>query len=100
MADFSLKKNITPASFFALGYRYSVPTDKWNIGDMACDYVFWGSAEIDFDIPGTLGVIYHYDTWLKTKDKERVYPFLTSRLTTLKVVFFSEQMNVVYASFG
>ena len=95
-ADFSLKKNITPASFFALGYRYSVPTDKWNIGDMACDYVFLGSAEIDFDIPGTLGVIYHYDTWLKHKDKERVYPFLTSK-NYLEGGVFSEQMNVVYA---
>ena len=96
MADFSLKKNITPASFFALGYRYSVPTDKWNISDMACDYVFLGSAEIDFDIPGTLGVIYHYDTWLKHKDKERVYPFLTSK-NYLEGGVFSEQMNVVYA---
>ncbi|MEC8273671.1 MAG: (E)-4-hydroxy-3-methylbut-2-enyl-diphosphate synthase [Bacteroidota bacterium] len=96
MADFSLKKNITPASFFALGYRYSVPTDKWNISDMACDYVFLGSAEIDFDIPGTLGVIYHHDTWLKHKDKERVYPFLTSK-NYLEGGVFSEQMNVIYA---
>ncbi|MFL2569839.1 MAG: (E)-4-hydroxy-3-methylbut-2-enyl-diphosphate synthase [Flavobacteriales bacterium] len=96
MADFSLKKNIKPASFFALDYRYSVPTDKWNIGDMACDYVFLGSAEIDFDIPGTLGVIYHQDTWLKHKDKERVYPFLSSK-NYLEGGVFSEQMNVVYA---
>jgi len=96
MADFSLKKNITPSSFFALGYRYSVPTDKWNISDMACDYVFLGSEEIDFDIPGTLGVIYHHDTWLKHKDKQRVYPFLTSK-NYLEGGVFSEQMNLVYA---
>ena len=96
MADFSLKKKILPASFFALGYRYSVPIDKWNIGDMACDYVFLGSEEIDFDIPGTLGVIYHHDTWLKHKGKERVYPFLTSK-NYLEGGIFSEQMNVIYA---
>ena len=38
MADFCLKKKITPASFFALGYNYSVPLDKWHISDMAADY--------------------------------------------------------------
>ena len=96
MTDFSLKKNITPASFFALGYRYSMTADKWNISDMACDYVFLGSKEIDFDIPGTLGVIYHHDTWLKHKNKERVYPFLTSK-NYLKGGVFSEQMNMIYA---
>ena len=96
MADFSLKKNISPASFFALGYRYSVPTDKWNIGDMACDYVFLGSEEIDFDIPGTLGLIYHYDTWLKHKDKERVYPFLNAKQYQ-EVDAFSQKLNLVYA---
>ncbi len=96
MTDFSLKKNITPASFFALGYRYSMTADKWNISDMACDYVFLGSKEIDFDIPGTLGVIYHHDTWLKHKNKERVYPFLTSK-NYLKGGIFSEHMNMIYA---
>ncbi len=96
MTDFSLKKNITPASFFALGYRYSMTADKWNISDMACDYVFLGSKEIDFDIPGTLGVIYHHDTWLKHKNKERVYPFLTSK-NYLKGGVFSEHMNMIYA---
>ena len=59
-ADFSHKKKITPASFFALGYNYSVPLDKWHISDMAADYVFVGDHELDFEVPGTLGVIYNY----------------------------------------
>ncbi len=96
MADFSLKKKLSPASFFALGYRYSVPTDKWNIGDMACDYVFLGDEEIDFNIPGTLGVVYHYDTWLKHQNEDRVYPFLTHK-QYLEKDTFSEQLNIVYA---
>ncbi|MBL6657362.1 MAG: (E)-4-hydroxy-3-methylbut-2-enyl-diphosphate synthase [Flavobacteriales bacterium] len=96
MADFSLKKKLSPASFFALGYRYSVPTDKWNIGDMACDYVFLGDEEIDFNIPGTLGVVYHYDTWLKHQNEDRVYPFLTHK-QYLEKDTFSEQLNIIYA---
>ncbi len=54
VADFSLKEKITPASFFALGYNYNVKDDKWNITDMACDYVFVHDKHIDFAIPGTL----------------------------------------------
>jgi (E)-4-hydroxy-3-methylbut-2-enyl-diphosphate synthase len=45
VADFSTKEKITAASFFALGYAYSVPLDKWNISDMACDYVFLGDIK-------------------------------------------------------
>lgn len=76
IADFSTKEKITRASLFALGYQYSVPLDKWNITDMACDYVFLGERKIDFEIPGTLGLVYNYPAWLKEKDKPRTYPFL------------------------
>jgi len=48
IADFCLKEKITPASFFALGYNYSIPLDKWNITDAACDYVYAGDKVVDF----------------------------------------------------
>jgi (E)-4-hydroxy-3-methylbut-2-enyl-diphosphate synthase len=76
IADFSGKEKISPASFFALGYNYSVPLDKWNISDMACDYVFLGDKEIDFEIPGTLGLIFNHKTWLSVQKKDRAYPFI------------------------
>jgi len=78
VADFSARTKITPASLFATGYNYSVPLDKWNISDMACDYIFAGNTVIDFEIPGTLAVIYHHATWLTQKDKARVYPLIPS----------------------
>jgi (E)-4-hydroxy-3-methylbut-2-enyl-diphosphate synthase len=74
IADFSRKEKITPATLFAVGYQYSVPLDKWNISDMACDYLFVGNKTIDFEIPGTLGLIFDYPTWLTQKEKERAYP--------------------------
>ncbi len=77
IADFSNKEKITPASLFAVGYNYSVPLDKWNITDQACDYLFVGDNEVDFEIPGTLGLIYNYDTWTKLKNKTRCYPLKT-----------------------
>lgn len=79
MADFSHKTKITPASLFALGYQYSVPLDKWNIQDMACDYVFIGNLSVEFEIPGTLGLVLHYNSWLTQKNKPRTYPFLNKQ---------------------
>ena len=70
-ADFSHKKKISPASFFALGYNYSVPLDKWHISDMAADYVYVGDHNLDFEVPGTLGIIYNYNKW---KNLKKGYP--------------------------
>lgn len=95
MADFSLKKDIKPASFFPLGYHYSVPLDKWNITDKACDFVFLNKTEIDFEIPGTLSLIYDYEVWLKNKHKERVYPFLTVE-QFLSNKEKSKELNLIY----
>jgi len=75
IADLHKKNKITPAGLFSQGYHYSVPLDKWNIADMACDYVFTGDNTIDFAIPGTLGVIYNHKTWLNNQG-ERCFPIL------------------------
>ena len=92
MADFCLKEKITPASLFALGYNYSVPLDKWHISDMAADYVFVGNNDMNFEIPGTLGVIFNYQKWLTHK---KGYPFLTIN-DYLDETELSKKLNVVY----
>lgn len=97
IADLSGRDKITPASFFSLGYHYSVPLDKWNIADMACDYIFLGDKVADFPIPGTLGLIYNHSTWLTQKTKDRVYPLVDSN-TYLSKVELSASLNFVRAS--
>lgn len=80
IADFSEKQNastplsVTPANLFSVGYNYSIPLDKWNLTDQACDYIYLGDNEIDFEIPGTLGLIYNSQTFAKLKNKTRAYP--------------------------
>ncbi len=97
VADFSRKEKVTAASFFALGYQYSVPLDKWTITDMACDYVFLSKCEIDFEIPGTLGLIYDHATWLKVKSKPRTYPLISSA-AYLSGVQTSKEINFIQAN--
>ncbi|MBN4081562.1 (E)-4-hydroxy-3-methylbut-2-enyl-diphosphate synthase [bacterium AH-315-C07] len=77
IGDLSAKEKIKPSTLFALGYNYSVPLDKWNITDTACDYIYCGNHVVDFEIPGTLGLITNYQTWLQVKDQQRTYPLLT-----------------------
>jgi (E)-4-hydroxy-3-methylbut-2-enyl-diphosphate synthase len=74
IADYSRGSKIKAANLFAVGYNYSVPTDKWNLTDQACDYIFAGNIKIDFAIPGTLGIIYDHQTWKTLEDKIRSYP--------------------------
>lgn len=78
IADYSMKKEITAASLFGLGYIYSVTQDKWNLTDMAVDYIYCGDIIPDFEIPGTLGFIYNCEIWKKQKQKDRSYPLFCS----------------------
>jgi (E)-4-hydroxy-3-methylbut-2-enyl-diphosphate synthase len=94
IADFSAKQSITPASLYAVGYNYSVPMDKWNLSDQACDYIYAGDNKVDFAIPGTLGIIYNSNSWNSLEDKTRCYP-LFNYSDFLKTVQRSPVLNFV-----
>ena len=74
VADLSKIENIVPADLEAIGYRYDEVTDKWNIGDMAADYLFTGQQLLSFELPGTLKVLCYHAAWLKAQDKEKYFP--------------------------
>lgn len=65
------------------GYYYSESLDKWNIGDAAPDYLYLGSRDISYEIPGTLKKVFDYDFWKSNERKHDTFPLLT----------FSEFMN-------
>jgi len=73
VADLSAKKDIKPANFYSFGYNYSLQLDKWNLQDLAADYVYVGSNELDFEVPGTLGVITDLSIWLKHYETKKGY---------------------------
>ena len=89
VADFSFKKEISHTSFASIGYNYSIKLDKWDISDLACDYVFVGDSDFDFDIPGTIGIIYPYNKWLSHR---KGYP-LISLSDYLERDIFSKKLN-------
>ena len=69
----SLAGDLEPARLFGCGYRYSVPLDKWNLDDAACDYVYTGTGAVPFELPGTLGILQDLEAW---EDRPRHYPLL------------------------
>ena len=78
VADLSDVSDIKPSHFFGFGYNYSVPLDKWNIGDMAADIVFIGDQTVSFELPGTLKVLCSASNFTANyADKAGYYPVLT-----------------------
>ncbi len=77
LADLSGVAAIKPSHFFGFGYQYSIPLDKWNLQDQAADYVYIGSNKLDFEVPGTLGIIVDYDFWKANySQKQGFYPLV------------------------
>jgi (E)-4-hydroxy-3-methylbut-2-enyl-diphosphate synthase len=94
IADFSQKQTITPATLFAVGYNYSIPLDKWNLTDQACDYIYAGDNTVDFAIPGTLGIVYNSAIWKNIKNPVRSYPLFSAE-EYLRTDKRSEELNFV-----
>jgi (E)-4-hydroxy-3-methylbut-2-enyl-diphosphate synthase len=94
ISDLSNRSEINPASLFGIGYNYAVSLDKWNLTDMASDFIYTGDKTIDFEIPGTLGVIVNNEVWQKNNNLTRHYPlFCASEIFTANSI--SEHLNFV-----
>jgi len=95
IADFSKNDKIIAANLFAVGYNYSVPLDKWNITDQACDFIYLGKNKIDFAIPGTLGLIVDEINWIASDENTFPYFSISDFISSGKK---STQLNFVQLS--
>ena len=64
----------TPDTLSAIDYDYSAKIDKWNIGDMAPEYIYLGSKDISYKLPGTLKKIFDYSYWKTLDDASESFP--------------------------
>ena len=86
VADLSDVGSVTTQTLSSIGYMYDEALDKWHIGDAAPDYLYMGNNTVEFDLPGTVGVIVEHDAWVNSK-KERHFPILSTKaLLESKVV--------------
>lgn len=75
VSDFSKRKLIRPDDLSDIGYFYDKETDKWNISDSAADYIYTGSQNISFELPGNLKVLKDYMSW---EENKKGYPVIHS----------------------
>lgn len=95
IADFHKMNGISPESLMSIGYKYNAGLDKWNIGEMAADFIYCGNNIIDFALPGTLKVIYNYDIWKETENKRKSFPILNEQQYLDANIQKSSLMNFV-----
>jgi len=95
VADFSQKNTITPADLEAVGYHYHPQTDKWNIGDMAADYILCGQNQVDFALPGTLQLIHSCDARPASPMGANSYPLFNEEQYLDDAVLKSPRLNFI-----
>ncbi|MEC5147620.1 (E)-4-hydroxy-3-methylbut-2-enyl-diphosphate synthase [Chitinophaga sp. 212800010-3] len=79
VADYSSYTAISPEDLTGIGYQYDEPSDKWNIGDAAADYIYTGRQIPSFGLPGTLRVVVDADIWQQQHDKQTLVPCFDAR---------------------
>lgn len=67
-----------PEDLANIGYTYDVSLDKWNINDIAADFIYLKNKNIDFNLPGTLKKIFDYDFWVTLDNKNDSFPLLNA----------------------
>ena len=76
IGDLSKASTIKHEDLGQFGYLYSTGQDKWHISDLAVDFLYIGSNSLNFEIPGTLGVIQDHS---HQESKMRHYPLFQSK---------------------
>lgn len=63
-----------PERLSVIGYNYNSELDKWNINDIAPDFIYLKNKNIDFNLPGTLKKIFDYSYWISLENKNDSFP--------------------------
>ncbi len=78
VADFSKRELKSYRDLSDAGYFYNEESDKWNLNDMAADYIFLGKNTAPFAIPNGLKIIYNYESWINKGNHDWSFPLFTT----------------------
>lgn len=93
------KEYSEPASLEKISYSYSHELDKWNIGDLAPDFIYLGGKDLTYALPGTLKKIFDYSFWKTLESKSDSFPlftpdeYLTAERKSYRINFVSITIN-------
>jgi len=66
-----------PESLKPLHYDYDSEFGKWNVGDLAPDFIYLGSKDVGYNLPGSLKKIFDYNFWIEQENKFDTFPLFT-----------------------
>lgn len=93
------KKFSEPSLLEKISYSYSKELDKWNIGDLAPDFIYLEANDLPYALPGTLKKIFDYSYWKTLDDKSDSFPlytpkeYLTADRRSYRINFVSVTVN-------
>ncbi len=82
-----------------IGYKYLPELDKWEMSDLAADYIYLGNKQAGVELPQSLKAIYDYETWLELDEKKNAFP-LAGLKDFVSNDNFSEVLNFAWLSVG
>jgi len=83
----------------AIDYEYNSGLDKWNIGDMAPDFIYLGSKDINYKLPGPLKKIFDFGFWQTMYNNRDSFPlfnaneYVTARKKSVRINFVKISIN-------
>lgn len=94
IANFEHIPQISYNDLTTIGYTYLPETDKWNVSDLAADYLLVGENLPELDLPPHLQVIQNYSSWIKNPQRN-VFPLFEDYASFSKALLRSDVCNLV-----
>lgn len=88
------------ANLYEIGYQYSEILDKYNIAEMATDFIYLGDKLPGIALPGALKEVYNYETWQLLRKKEDKYPLFASLASFLSAEQKNSKLNFISVSWN
>ena len=76
IVDLSNLKEIDYNDLSEINYTYVKSIDKWNIGDLAPEYIYLENINHTIELPIQLKIICPFKIWKKSNKKLRIYPLM------------------------
>lgn len=98
-ADYSKRNIKTYRDLKDSGYSYDPVSDKWNMTDLAADFIYLSSSLPSFDLPMGLKAVCDFDIWKSQRTHERLFPLFNSN-NYLADSLKSDELNFVQVDYG
>lgn len=94
LADYS-RDSLSRGNIAEAGYTYIEALDKYNIAEMAADFVYVGKELPAFELPGALKPVLDHDVWAMLRDGDGKYPLFPDWKTYKAAAKQSDSLNFV-----